>query len=482
MQQDPAFAPTASLTSESLKAQFQLAWGKKPRLRIEELLLSAVPAEWEDTLCILVQAEWDLRLAEGESPIAAEYTRRFPASKRLPIFIQTLPEQQAFDMMPKTVVSGPIAINELEQSTLSGALPSDVEKALSSDDIRRFLDPPLQPGELGRLGNYVLRKLLGQGGMGAVFSATEPQLGREVAIKLLNPSIAMMPLARERFLREARMMAALRHENIVPLYHVCDVQDGNKPLYLVMPLLIGENLETKLIRDKQLSLFELDQLAREVLSALAIAHGLGIVHRDIKPANIWLERMPEIPGKPHPTGYRIRLLDFGLAREMESPGLTSTGFYLGTPGYSAPEQIESRKIDARADLFSLGCVLYQCTIGDRAFKGPTVAAVVKAVIADKPVPILQRRPDCPPAFAKFIEKLMSKSANDRPKSAMEALEELTVIEGKPIHVEKPVAVQNTWAKEPEPAPAKSPWRLVILVLLAVFLIGLIVGVYFWPKD
>lgn len=424
---DPAqYAPTTSLTTAALKSKLELSWSTPERTSIEKLILDAVPREWEDTLCILVKAEWDLRLKDGEIPTAEEYLRRFPTSKQLvkflPMLVEARPEQAP--SLEKTLdVSLPAG----------GHLPPtlDVPRDVLSEELQAYLDAPQQQGELGRLGPYILRRVLGQGGMGAVFAATDPTLNREVAVKLLNPHIANVPVARERFIREARMMASLLHDNIVPLYDICDVQDRTKPLYYVMPLLQGETLETKLGRERQLAIPAVVQVLREVAAGLALAHELHIVHRDIKPANLWVETLPEHLARGHPTGYRIRILDFGLARELESPSLTKTGFYIGTPGYSAPEQIESRPLDGRADLFSLGCVAYQCAAGVRPFRGLNVTAVVKAVMLDKPKLLTEVVPGFPLSLAKIIDYLLKKKPDRRIPTAQELLRLLDAFEAQP---------------------------------------------------
>jgi serine/threonine protein kinase len=483
-QPDPSlYASTSSLTAQGLKAQLQMAWENNKRLRLEELMLDAVPSEWEDTLCLLVQAEWELRIAAGEPANREEYLQRFPTSKKLPGFFQRLQTVATpSNEHTKTIVSEQIPLSQLDAPTQTGSELIAMVNAGATDDISRFVDPPHNSSEVGRLGKYILRKLLGQGGMGAVFAATDPTLSREVAIKLLNPSISMMPLARSRFLREARVMASLQHDNIVPLYEVCDVQEGSKPLYLVMPLLIGETLESKLFRDKTLTLDELVQVAREVLAALSITHQLGIVHRDIKPANIWLEQRPIVPGLKAQSPFRVRVLDFGLARDAEGPGLTSTGFYLGTPGYSPPEQIESRKLDARADLFSLGCVLYQAATGDRPFKGPTISAVVKAVIQTIPTPLSKRCPHLPEPVASLIEQCLQKDATNRPVSAAVALLQIDRWRDSLKVSEENAKLRGSWANEPVETASNSSLRIVILLFVAIFLIGIAVGVYFWPKN
>jgi serine/threonine protein kinase len=211
------------------------------------------------------------------------------------------------------------------------------------------LAPPQGPGEIGRLGPYRVLQLLGKGGMGTVYLAEDPHLGRQVALKTLQPGLAADPRARERFLREARTAAALEHDHIVPIFHVGIEQSVP---FLAMPLLKGESLETHLEAERKLPPAEAVRVTREAAEALACAHAAGLIHRDIKPGNLWLEPPPR---------RRVKVLDFGLARPVTlGQGLTETGALVGTPGYMAPEVAGGEALDGRADLFSLGVVLYAC--------------------------------------------------------------------------------------------------------------------------
>ncbi len=331
----------------------------------------------------------------------------------------------------------------------SRTLPTVAGAASSSDtdlDLAALLAPPQGPGEIGRLGTYRILGVLGQGGMGIVFRAEDVRLGRLVALKVINPRLAANALARERFVREARSAAALDHDHIVPLYHVGE--DGGVP-YLAFPLLKGESLEDRLRRLGQLPPPEVVRIGREVAEGLAAAHAQGLIHRDVKPANIWLEGEPGASA----TGGRVKILDFGLARAVteardgrsqaadprgtegaegptrpqDLPSLTQTGAVFGTPAYMAPEQARGEPVDHRADLFSLGAVLYRMTTGRLPFAGTDLTAVLASLERDRPTPprSLDRR--LPARLSKLIEQLLAKSAAERPASARAVAEALAGI-------------------------------------------------------
>src|SRR5262249_32441243 len=200
------------------------------------------------------------------------------------------------------------------------------------------LAPPQADGEIGRLGSYRVLKELGHGGMGAVYLAEDTGLQRQVALKVMLPSALVHVGARERFQREARAMAALKHEHIATVFQVS--QDRDVP-FLAMELLDGETLHERLRREGRLSVAEVLRIGREAAARLAAAHKRGLIHRDIKPGNLFLEG----------PGGRVKLLDFGLARELqaEQTPLTQEGAIVGTPAYMAPEQMRGLDLDGRAD-------------------------------------------------------------------------------------------------------------------------------------
>jgi serine/threonine protein kinase len=238
-----------------------------------------------------------------------------------------------------------------------------------------FLAPPKGPDELGRLGPYRVLKVLGHGGMGVVFEAEDPQLRRKVALKAMLPTLAASETARQRFLREAQTAAAIEHDHIVHIYQVGE--DRGVP-FIAMAFLKGESLDQRLARQNRLLLPEVVRIGRETAAGLAAADQQGLIHRDIKPANLWLEE----------TG-RVKILDFGLARAAEDKAhLTQSGAIVGTPAYMAPEQVNGQTLDARCDLFSVGCVLYRLSTGELPFKGRDTISTLMAVATEQPPPHL----------------------------------------------------------------------------------------------
>jgi hypothetical protein len=281
----------------------------------------------------------------------------------------------------------------------------DSDGSHSAADLR-FLAPPQEPGELGRLGNYRVLSVLGAGGMGIVFHAEDLQLKRPVALKAMKASLAAKADDRQRFLREAQTAAAIDHEHIVTIYQVGE--DRGIP-FLAMKLLHGESLEDRLNhRGGRLPFAEVLRIGQEVAEGLAAAHERGLIHRDIKPANIWLEQ-----GRDW-----VRIVDFGLARVVnENVHLTQSGMIIGTPAYMAPEQANAEPLDFRCDLFSLGCVLYRASTGELPFKGKNTMAMLLSLASKTPTPPHELDPSIPPVFSELVMTLLQKKPSARPPSA-----------------------------------------------------------------
>jgi Tol biopolymer transport system component len=278
----------------------------------------------------------------------------------------------------------------------------------------------LPPGT--RLGPYEITAPLGAGGMGEVYRAKDTRLGRDVAIKVLPQHLSAHPEVRARFEREARTVSGLNHPNICTLFDVGREGDTD---YLVMELIEGDTLAQRLAKGR-LSLEELLRIGSQVADALDRAHRAGVVHRDLKPGNIMLTRSG------------AKLMDFGLARAtgLAGPGgasgltaamlshsptmaqpLTAEGSIVGTFQYMAPEQLEGKEVDARADLWALGCVLYEMATGKRAFEGASQASLIAAIMHVKPAPVSQLLPMTPPALDRLVEACLAKDPHDRIQSA-----------------------------------------------------------------
>ncbi len=276
----------------------------------------------------------------------------------------------------------------------------DVDQALAD------LDPSAIPEHLGRIGTYEVVDWLGMGGMGVVFQAFDPSLDRPVAIKVLAPQWSADPGARHRFTREARSAAAISHPHVVTI-HAVGAWKGRP--YLVMEYVPGPTVQQRLDESGPPPLVETLAIAVQVASALAAAHTHGLIHRDIKPANILLEN----------DLARAKLTDFGLARAVDDARLTQDGTLAGTPQYMAPEQARGEPLDRRADLFSLGGVLYALCTGNPPFRGHSTPEVLRRVCDETPPSVRRLNPEVPDWLAAIIARLLAKRPADRFGSAAE---------------------------------------------------------------
>jgi serine/threonine protein kinase len=253
--------------------------------------------------------------------------------------------------------------------------------------------------------------------MGVVFQAEDPHLRRLVALKVMRPSLAASAEFHRRFLREARLAAAMDHEHIVTVYQVGE--DRGVP-FLAMQLLRGKTLQDRLERaGGRLPLPEVLRIGREIAEGLAAAHARGLVHRDIKPANVWLEE-----GRG-----RVRIVDFGLARGAEPDAqFTHAGSVIGTPAYMAPEQANGAEVDARCDLFSLGAVLYRAATGKSPFGDRDTLSILNALATQTPTPPHRIVPSLPRMFSGLVMRLLAKDPADRPQSAREVVQAIEALE------------------------------------------------------
>ena len=257
---------------------------------------------------------------------------------------------------------------------------------------------------------YEIEGELGRGGMGIVYRARDTRLKRTVAVKLLPPELAYRTEIKSRFLREAEMAAQLSHPNIVPIYSV-DEKDGL--VYFIMACVLGDNLATRMATCGPLPIAEVRRIMREVSGALAFAHARKFIHRDIKPDNILIDK----------DDGRAIVTDFGIARAVQDGAetrLTATGIAIGTPAYMSPEQAAGdREIDGRADLYALGTLGYQMLAGRLPFEATSTPALLVKQLSEKPMPIVERRPDTPPDLAGIIMRLLEKEPSARFASADE---------------------------------------------------------------
>ncbi len=264
----------------------------------------------------------------------------------------------------------------------------------------------LQPGE--RVGDHlVVRKVLGQGGTAVVYEALHTRLGAAVALKVLDVPESYLADGVLRMQREAEVCASIEDPHVPRIYDINTLPDGTP--YVVMEKVSGSTLE-ELLAQGPLALETVLEIADDLLAALSAVHRVGVIHRDIKPANLILQR--ESDG-----AYRVRLMDFGVSkatfREPTDPKLTRVGTVVGTPHYMAPEQITGEAVDARADVYATGVVLFEMLSGRMPFEGESTAEVVAAVLRHTPLPLASLRPEVSPQLESVVMRAMAPRAGDR---------------------------------------------------------------------
>jgi serine/threonine-protein kinase len=267
--------------------------------------------------------------------------------------------------------------------------------------------------------SYRIRGVLGRGGMSVVFRADNLRLGNEVALKVMSVELSEDDAFRERFVRESRLAASINHPNIIPIY---DAGEEDGLLYIAMRFVEGADLKTLIRQAGPLSLRRAGDIVSQVARGLSVAHQRGLVHRDIKPANILTERA----GAAGETVDHAYLTDFGLMKHQFSrSGLTNTGQFLGTVDYVAPEQVEGRQTDHRADIYSLGCVLYECLTGTVPYPRDGEVAVLFAHVQDAVPRVTDSRPDLPSAVDEIVARAMAKLPERRYANATDISQDLT---------------------------------------------------------
>jgi len=306
-----------------------------------------------------------------------------------------------------------------------------------------------------RLGPYELAGSIGSGGMGQVFEARDTRLGRSVALKVLPADAIGNPEARARFLREARLAAALNHPNIVTIYDAdADGTGRDERLYIAMERVTGTTLADAIARRRPDAATALTWAA-QIVDAMAHAHAAGVVHRDLKPANVMVT-----------AGGRIKVLDFGLAKQITSDeadptavtasleAATGTGVVLGTIAYMSPEQAEGRRVDARSDLFSFGVLFYELLTGERPFRGDSAASVIGSLLRDTPPAPSAIRPGLPADVDHIVEKALAKNPNERYQHADDLLVDLRAAARK---VSAPSATEQASPAGAQAARARRRW-------------------------
>jgi YVTN family beta-propeller protein len=276
--------------------------------------------------------------------------------------------------------------------------------------------PAMSQGQDARLGTtvggYRIDSMIGRGGMSVVYLAEDAHLGRKVAVKFLAPDLVQDSKFRERFVRESRLAASLEHPNIVTVY---EAREHDGQLYLAMRYVAGTDLKRLIGSEGALDPERTVSIVSQAASALDAAHAEGLIHRDVKPGNILITPRTDPGGRD-----RVYLSDFGLTKRATSDsGITATGQFVGTLDYAAPEQFEAKPQDARADVYSLGCVLYECLTGEVPFPRENQAALVYAHLHAPPPKVTAVRPDLPGAIDHVVATAMAKAPQDRYRSAGE---------------------------------------------------------------
>lgn len=291
---------------------------------------------------------------------------------------------------------------------------AEADARLAPIDSALLLGGSCRSDPLGLAGRAVahfrLHEALGSGGMGVVYRADDTRQDRAVALKFLLPHHNLDGSARARFLREANAIAMLDHPNLCTVYEFGTSDDGR--LFMALALYDGETLRSRLTRDRRVSIADTIDIARQIAAGLHAAHTAGFVHRDLKPANVML--LPD---------GSVRILDFGLAKARDH-SLSTTSVRLGTISYMSPEQIRAGDIDARADLWALGVVLYEMLAGRKPFQGDEKASIAETILHAQPEPPSRYRPDVPDALDRLVVRLLQKDLTRRYATAAHVLQDL----------------------------------------------------------
>ena len=309
------------------------------------------------------------------------------------------------------------------------------------------------PGQV--LAGYRLEERIGRGGMAVVFRAIDDRLGRPVALKILSPELAADDAFRLRFIRESRAAAAVDDPHIIPVF---EAGEADGVLFIAMRFVPGLDLRTLIRRTGPLPATRGAAIISAVASALDAAHAVGLIHRDVKPANMLVDARP---GRPD----HVYLSDFGLSKaSLGTSGLTGTGEFLGTVDYCAPEQIEGRQVDGRADQYALACTAFELFTGAPPFHREPAAATIWAHMSQQPPALTARRPDFPPGADQVLARAMAKAPEHRYRSCQEFAGALSHALGvAPYHAgASPVRA----AYSPGQRRGRRDWTAWVLILAA----------------
>lgn len=316
-----------------------------------------------------------------------------------------------------------------------------------------------------RIGNYVIQRELGRGGMGVVYLAQDVRLGRTVAIKALSPAYSQSPTVRQRLLNEAKMAAALSHPGIATVYALEEI-DGE--LYMACEYVPGAPLRA-LVESGPLPIVDVIDIGLQLARALAEAHTKGIVHRDIKPENVIKT----------PSGV-IKVLDFGLARAEYTmqTRLTQTGMLVGTPAYLAPEQALGQDTDFRTDIFALGLLLYELASGTNPFAAKSIPATIARIVDEDPPPLSDVQPHSVPELDRIVQRCLQKNPLARYRSTQEIVVDLELLRGEMRSQGASGSEARIPARRPLTRPRSRQWLVKHHVIMSVIYVALLYPAWF----
>jgi CHASE2 domain-containing sensor protein/predicted Ser/Thr protein kinase len=344
-----------------------------------------------------------------------------PSPKRAPMIARVEKFENAED-------SSEVDTDDSKSDSQSDGIPSAIrdndnsdevatrieEEAIDFDDSADILNASPIPTDVKNLGRYQVEGILGKGAMGQVYKGIDPAINRPVALKTIRLDFLSDPNEaaelKERLHREAQAAGKLSHPNIVTIY---DVGSEGDLQYIAMEYLEGRTLESMIKKKVKFNYRIISQIIVQICSALDYAHQQGIVHRDIKPANIMITK-----------DYRVKVMDYGIAR-VDSNSMTKTGIAMGTPNYISPEQLKGKQVDSRADLFSLGVVMYELLVGKRPFKGENITSLIYSIINNEPEKPSNIDPQIPLLFDHVVGRALMKEPDERYQRATEISSDLS---------------------------------------------------------